>query len=238
MSSKIVPLNRKSHSNLRIRPSTDFSFIAKQQILPITAHEILVAASEFPVVFVKDSTTDSMQLAVICGLKQGENLYAGKTVWPGIYMPAIVKNYPFSLVLKSEGSDDVALCIDEECEQFNDKEGVALFDEEGGESEFLKAVTERLLTTHAQIKATVEFTKFLTDNDLLSAQQLTINSPGGEPYNIKGIYVVDETKLKNLGVDVLTSIHSKGILPIIYAHLVSLHQVERLARMHIEQSSS
>jgi len=47
------------------------------------------------------------------------------------------------------------------------------------------------------------------------------------------LYVIDEKKLDALSDDEFNELRSKGLLPIIYAHLSSMHQIARLAKKQI-----
>ena len=49
--------------------------------------------------------------------------------------------------------------------------------------------------------------------------------------NITGCYVINEERLNNFSDTKFVEIRQKGYLPAIYAHLISLSQIERLASM-------
>ncbi len=44
----------------------------------------------------------------------------------------------------------------------------------------------------------------------------------------QGIYIVDEKKLNSLSDEQLLDLIKRGLMPAIYAHLMSLQQVQRL----------
>ena len=49
--------------------------------------------------------------------------------------------------------------------------------------------------------------------------------------NITGCYVINEERLNNFTDAKFNEIRQKGYLPAIYAHLISLSQIERLASL-------
>ncbi len=238
MAAKIVPINREIHKNTKILPVTNYSFVASQQLLPLVAHEIPSAAAEFPVVFVKDAQTSRLRPAAMCGLKPGENLYSVGKKWAGIYAPSIIKNHPLSVALKAEGSDEILICIDENSAQISDSEGHPLFNEDGSESSYVKETGERLVTLNAQSKATDEFVNYLVENELLMAKGISVSVDEDNDFDLNGLYLIDENKLNKIGSDEFEFIRKKGYLPLIYAHLISLNQVNRLVRMKHEMVSA
>jgi hypothetical protein len=109
----------------------------------------------------------------------------------------------------------------------NTETGHPLFNEDGSESDFLKARVEIMREFFQQSQTTRVFNKALADMDLLVPQTLTIKLEG-KPREITGIYIVDEKKLNSLSDEQLLDLNKRGMMPAIYAHLMSLQQVQRL----------
>jgi hypothetical protein len=75
---------------------------------------------------------------------------------------------------------------------------------------------------------TVEFSRFLVENNLLTPLNMKVNA-GNQVRNITGCYVINEERLSNFSEAKFLEVRQKGYLPAIYAHLISLSQVERVA---------
>jgi hypothetical protein len=75
--------------------------------------------------------------------------------------------------------------------------------------------------------ATREFVDYLASNDLLTPLSMRIAS-GDRTRNVTGCFVVNEEKLNAFDDATFLDLRRRRYLPAIYAHLVSLAQVERL----------
>lgn len=228
MSSQITLLEQAKHSELKIKAS-DFSHVADQHIVPVTLHEIGRAATEYPIVFVKNNETGEFQSVAMLGLKPGQNLSVKDGKWLGLYIPAVVRDYPLGLVLNPEVKDKVWIGIREEANEVSKEEGEALFDGEN-ETPYLEARKKALITHFEQDQATRGILGFLAEKELLISQTLTVDV-AGEKRNINGLYLIDEQKLNALSDEDFLALKQRGLLGPIFGHLGSLNQVNRLARM-------
>ncbi len=230
--SKIIPLNNNTHRTLTVTESTDFSGFSNQQLIPIVVHDFVQLASEFPIVFVKNSETGQFIPVAMMGIKQGVNLYCQTTTWPCTVIPSGFKNAPFSLMQKTENSEEVIVCIDEESPLVNQTNGQALFDEQGEQSQYLQDRSKALLTVAEMTQQTQIITNFFAEKKLFSNRQLTVKlGPDNQPFTIDGIYLISETALNELSTESFEALRTKGLLPVIYSHLTSIHQVSRLTKM-------
>jgi hypothetical protein len=223
----IVPLNRDRHRNLKLRTEGPMRFAAGAHFVPLTAVELFDAARDYPIVFAGGE--DASPVAVL-GLRSGENLFIDTNGrWAeAAYVPAFVRRYPFVL---SETSDTAqyTVCLDESYEGLSETEGTRLFDEEGKESELVGRIVEFLKNFLTEAERTRRFVQRLRELDLLSAQDMQVKDSSGRAFALREFRTVDEKKLKALGDDVLGELHRSGYLGCIYAHLVSLGNVVRLA---------
>jgi hypothetical protein len=55
--------------------------------------------------------------------------------------------------------------------------------------------------------------------------------------NINGCYVINEERLNGLSVEGFTDLRDKRYLPAVYAHLLSLAQIERLMTLKEERQA-
>ncbi len=225
-----VPLNREGHKNLRIKPIDSAAFAAKAHSVPLTVAEFGPAARDFPILFGGNSVEEAGPLAML-GLKQSENVFVdadGK--WEqGAYIPAFVRRYPFILAEKPEGAegDDFTVFLDEAYPGFGTEEGERLFNEDGSDTDTLKNAVRFLGEFQEHVKRTQAFAKRLRELDLLEERTIQIKD-GDRNMVINGLFVVNEEKLRKLDEKVAGELLADGSMGWIYAHLLSLANIDRL----------
>jgi hypothetical protein len=224
----VAPLNRDRHRNLKIRTDGRVSFAAGTHLLPLAALELYEAARDYPIVFA--SSDDATPLAIV-GLRPDENLFVGEDGrWAeGAYVPAFVRRYPFVLYRADEASSNYMVCLDESYDGLSETEGVPLFDEDGKESEVVDRVRNLLKDVLTETERTRRFVERLKTLELLSVQSIQVEDRNGTRYGLRDFRMVDETKLKALDNEVLGELNRNGYLGCIFAHLISLGNVTRLA---------
>lgn len=227
-----VPLNREGHKDLRIKPIDSAAFAAKTHSVPLTVAEFGQAARDFPILFGGNSVDEAGPLAML-GLKQLENVFVdadGK--WEqGAYIPAFVRRYPFILAEKPEGSegDDFTVFLDEAYPGFSTDDGDRLFNEDGSDTDALKNAVRFLGEFQEHVKRTQAFTKRLRELDLLEERTIQIKN-GDRNMVINGLFVVNEEKLRKLDAGIAAELLADGSMGWIYAHLLSLANIDRLKR--------
>lgn len=230
---RAVALNRDRHQKLRMEALPNhFAFAAKTNAVLLASTELAEAARDYPIVFVGPQD-GPFALAALVGLRNNENLLVGETgTWePQTYIPAFARRYPFVL---AEGEDKSVLtvCVDEAYGGLNEARGEALFDEQGRESEYLKRVLDFLRAFHADMQRTRDFAARLHELGLLVSKVLTIEQQrDGKPERqvLEGVWVVDEEKLRGIDDARIVELFRNGYMGWIYAHLLSLGNVRRLA---------
>lgn len=232
---KVAPLDRERHRNLRLNTSGRATFAARSHMVPLAAIELHEAARDYPVVFA--GSEDATPVAVL-GLRANENVYVGADGWwaQGTYVPVFVRRYPFILSRTGPESADYTVCIDESYEALSETEGTPLFDENGKESELVTNVVKFLQDFLTETERTRRFVERLSALDLLTVQSLQVQDTAGRTFALNDFRVVDENKLKALDDAVVGELNRSGYLGCIYAHLVSLGNLPRLAsRVPLEQ---
>ena len=234
MASPIKALNAAAHGNVKIKTGLNLESTAKQQILPVIVHEFAKAASAMPIIFIKpNAESTEYQPAALLGLKPEENLFYGDGKWLGDYLPAVVTHHPFAMVPTQGEENRLQMLINEDSAQYNEEDGDALF-EDGKETEYLTKRKETLGNYFNSMHVTREFTKALAEKELLIEQTLSVDI-NGEKVQLNGLFLVDEKKLNELPDEEYLELRKRGFLAPIYAHLGSLHQVNRLARLRSAQ---
>lgn len=226
----IVALNNVEHKDLKVNPAYLLAQLAGNHMVPVVVHECAILGSDAPIVFVKNQETGQFQMVVLYGLAPGENLFLVNDSWQAMTVPLAVQSGPFRLI--SDGADDdrMMIGIDNQSPFLGSEEGEALFDADGQETEFLKARKEVLGHYFEGDQITRAFIDLLSELELLVQRELKLNA-NGEKIEIGGLYSVDEAKLGDLSPEDFEQLRTRGFLPVVYAQLMSMHQVRRLARL-------
>jgi hypothetical protein len=230
MFERVVPVNKERHAGKKVRASNDFRFASKFHVAYVTVHEFARAAAIYPLVFLEDKESDQFRPVALMGLDAGENLFVdNQGQWAGSYIPAIIRRYPFALTKAAE-ADRFIVCVDEASDLLSDTEGASLFDEQGNPTQVIENVKRYLGELQQMDTMTHEFGQFLVQNNLLTPLNMRVNA-ANQARNITGCYVINEERLNNFSDAKFLEVRQKGYLPAIYAHLISLSQIERLASM-------
>lgn len=227
-----VPLNRTAHKDLRLKGVPSMKFAAGTHSVPLTGVEFAPAARDLPILFAGKEIADAGPMALL-GLRQDENLFIdGDGHWaPGSYVPAFVRRYPFVLAEKPAGreGDDFTVFLDEAYEGFGSDEGDRLFKEDGTDSELLTNAVGFLSEFQQQIARTQWFMEQLRKHDLLEPRNIHLQK-GDKSINLNGLFVVSEEKLRQLDEKTAQEFLKEGVFGWIYAHLLSLANIDRLAQ--------
>jgi hypothetical protein len=239
-----VALNRAEHKNLRLKGVPNMKFAMNTHSVPLTGAEFGLAARDLPIVFAGPDAANAGPIALL-GLRQNENLYvdaAGQWA-PNTYVPAFVRRYPFVLAEKPAGQEggDFAVFLDQGFEGFDAADGERLFNDDGTDTELLKNAVGFLGEFQQNIDRTRTFMQYLVKHDLLEARNVQLHK--GEPESghgitLNGLFMVNEDKLRGLDEKVSHELLREGVLAWIYAHLLSLSNIDRLARRLSEREQA
>jgi hypothetical protein len=233
-----VPLNRNEHKDLRLKGVPNLKFAMNAHSVPLTGVEFPVAARDVLIVFAGNAIADAGPVALL-GLRQNENLYVdAEGQWePNTYVPAFVRRYPFVLAEKpaDQVGDDFTVFLDENYEGFNAQEGDRLFKEDGTDTEMLTNAVNFLGEFQQNVARTKWFMEQLVKHDLLEPRNVRLQKDGkdgeqGKSINLNGLFVVNEEKLRALDEKTSQEFLREGVTGWIYAHLLSLTNIDRLAQ--------
>ena len=218
----LQPLNSGQHGNLKMKPLVTVPGIGQTHAIPVTVEEFTHAQRSFPIIF--SAGDDAVPLALM-GLNEGVNAFIdddGKPIDAMAYMPAYLRRFPFILARLRPDSDDLSLCFDPTSGAFSEDEGEALFDGDQP-TELTKNILQFCEQFETAGLRTQAFMAELKASGLLMEGEVSIQPDGVEqPYLYRGFRMVDEEKLRELRGDELRKMNQSGMLPLIYAHLMSL----------------
>ena len=109
-------------------------------------------------------------------------------------------------------------------------EGDRLFNEDGSETDLMKSTLAFLSEFSGQSEAAHQFVATLIKHDLLVPQQVAFKRSDDESYLLDGFHIVDEKRLLALSDAALVELTRSGDLGRIYAHLLSLNNIHRIAQ--------
>lgn len=227
-----VQLNRQVHQNTRLRAATDMRFAAGINSAPLVCTEFAHAARHFPIVFAGPSV-EAVVPAALLGLKSGQNLMLdSEGQWAAdAYVPAFLRRYPFVLAEANPGNEDFTVCLDSAYAGLVDggQDGEPLFTADGKNSALLDNAVAFLKDYQQHTLRTRQLTMALIKHELLIPRQISVQTAEGTSQALDGFFVVDENRLTALKGKALQELASSGDLGWIYAHLLSLGNIERLA---------
>lgn len=231
-----VPLNRTEHKDLRLKGVPSMKFAMNAHSVPLTCAEFAPAARDLMIVFAGTDAANAGPIALL-GLRENENLYVdGFGQWaPNAYIPAFVRRYPFVLGEKPPGQEvgDFTVFLDGAYEGFNTAEGERLFNEDGTDTEMLTNAVRFLSEFQQNVERTRSFMQQLVKHDLLEPRNVQLHkgeADSGQGITLNGLFMVNEEKLRALDEKVTHELMRDGLLGWVYAHLLSLANIDRLAQ--------
>lgn len=214
-------MNKEQHGKLFFkRPKQRFGFCAKARAIPVTVSEIPAAMKDYPIIFM--SNEQLIPLAVT-GLIDDVNLFVDEAGdWEANrYIPGYARRYPFGIASET-GGDRIAIVIDAAYEGLAQKGDAPLFDN-GEPSEAAKQAIDFCTAYERDRQLTDEFAKRMKSYDLVHGQSAQFTPPGQtEPRTFAEYFGVDEARFKALSDEQFLELHKSGLLPVVYAMLMSM----------------
>jgi hypothetical protein len=215
-----VLLDRKEHMSLRLKKAFDLDFAKDINSVPLAGFEFFETSRDFPVVFAKSGDSEFIPL-VLLSLRSKSHMLGPD--WKGVYIPAAIRRYPFALT-------DGKVLFDKRAPELQEKEGEALFKENGENSDFLNRIIEFLGHVEHQFKHTRDYCKACVEHDLLTPFKAQVEFEKGKRMRFDNFSVIDVKKLNQLPEGQVKDWFYKGWLAWSYAHLHSLGAMSRLIR--------
>lgn len=227
----IVPVRKEQHQKLKLATTRNISHVAGQHIIPVAATEYAQSSASFPIVFVKNPDSERFRSVGMLGLEAGENLFLQDEKWTALSMPQSISMVPFSLGIDPDQENTLTACIDLDSPFVGEDKELALFDEDGKESEVLNNVQQALGRLFDNERMTENFIKELQENDLIQELELNISLSSGEKKKLTGVFTINEDKVKGLADDKVLDFHKRGLFVPIYSMLGSLTQINHLVQL-------
>ena len=225
------PLSFEKHGKLRLVEQTDFSDHREENLVPVVFQEFSALATEFPLVFVRNKKTGDFMPSALMGLDKGVNLYCQATRWRPSFLPTSFTLAPLMVARLGSNGENSDIVIDENSPLLSHSTGENLFGTDGAPTKFLETKIDNVVKITEQSLQAVEICRYLAENKLLTSRTLKLqHSDKSRKYEIEGVFVIDEQTLGSIPDEKFQELRHRGLLAMIYAHLVSLQQVYRLSR--------
>lgn len=230
--SEPTALDFEKHGNLRLSESQDFTQFKSQYLVPVVLHEFSTLATDFPLVFVRNSGTGDFVPTALMGLREGVNLFCQQPEWPATFIPSTFLLPPFSAHRTQVESEEAVIAIDEESELLSTSMGEPLFDADGKYTPYLQKRIDQVIEVTRHSLQSLNLCKYIAKMNLLKTGTLSLQYNSSAPkYELEGVYTIDEEAIQKLSDEDYLELRRRGLVPMIYSHLTSLHQLTRIIRL-------
>lgn len=227
-----APVSRDRHGDCHVEVGTDYAFCQTVNSVPLTAVEFPLAAPEYTIVFT--GPEGEIMPAVILGLHGNENLFVSPNdhKWHARYIPAFVRRYPFVF---SRNEDRFVLCVDEAYPGLNrEGRGQPIFADQGKPSPYVENVLKFLNEYQTHFQRTQAFCNKIKQLNLLSPMQAQVVAGAEGKVSLGGFQAVDRARLKALSGEQLVDLAATDELELLYLHLQSMRNLERLTERMVQ----
>ena len=231
-------VNKDKHRQLRIK--TGYSAALGDAAMYVMTYpmEFRDIQSCYPILFTKDPNTGVFFAAALMGFEANQNLFLQDDGWDAAYIPAAVQRQPFLIATRGEGDNEApVVSMDLDHPRVSQDEGEALFDDEGGATEFLNQKIALLDKLHRGLQHSSGFIDTLLQHNLLEEITLDIVFHDGSKKTLQGFYSIAEERLYQLKGDVLESLNQAGYLQPVFMAVASLSRmrdiIERRNRLRV-----
>ena len=224
--SKYEVLNKEKHRQLRVK--TGYSAALGDSIMYVMTYpmEFRDIQGCYPILFTKDPNTGGFFAAAVMGFETNQNLFLQDDRWDASYIPAMVQRQPFLIATRGEDDNEPpVVSLDLEHPRVSQDEGEALFDAEGGATEFLNQKISLLDKLHHGLQHGRGFINTLIEHELLDQITLDVAFNDGSKKSVQGFYTIAEERLYQLKGDVLESLNKAGYLQPIFMAVASLSRM-------------
>jgi hypothetical protein len=218
-----IVLKAEDHADYTVAETTDWRFAEKEMTLPLEAAEAPPASREYALFFREGKPG----IHALVGIEPGVNVYVGADGrWQADYIPASLRVHPFQLAAPASTSGEFFLALKNEAPEVNNGAGHKVFIN-GVLSDFSRSRAALLTRIQRGKAATEKIVAAIRSYDLLEDIRLHLHFAGGEKRWLGGLQKVSEQKLNALPAESLMTLRDSGALKVIYAHLLSLHNLQR-----------
>ena len=197
---------------------------------------------EYPILFHKDSDTNTILAHVILGFDRDENLFLDDDGWTGNYVPAILDRGPFLIGFQGQQIDgsvrkEPVIHIDMDDPRVGVEEGQAVFLPFGGDSPYLEKIMRTLQVIHEGASRDKTLFPLLQSMDLFQPVSIEVTLSNVEQVNLNDYYSINADRLSQLDGASLEKLNKQGALSLAFFALSSLSNIQRLIALKNQRSA-
>ncbi len=226
MTSHFMPLNANRHRYLKLLKHPGYRHAGAFAQSDVLLAEFGRASTHYPIVF-SSHASGSIRPVVLLSTDGMSNAFvdsAGR--WLNTYVPLVIRLHPFAIA-RVPGNDQPVVCIDMSSELLSHDDGSPLFDMNGDPAPALDVAMQQLNEVEEMLRTTEAFCRALQKLNLL-VPLARINHDNLSRLELDNLHYVDERALDRLGDAALCVLRNQGWLTPLYAHRISLMQIDRL----------
>lgn len=237
--SKVEILSAERHFDLTVDASIDPKFDDVRAMASVVANELPKLVLDYPVFITKNPESGQFELSALMGFSANENLFIQGGRWHAAYIPMDIRRHPFkALIVEVSDSDEAAneagavkVGINVESNRVSvGGQGQALFNADGGSSDFVNKASEILSALMSGMDLTKTFLNTLVENDLIESVQMSVSTEQGKKVSFEGLYTVHDEKLNALSSELVVQFHRSGYLQASHALIHSIGHMEKLIK--------
>jgi hypothetical protein len=228
-----VMLDNVTHKDLRV--IRDYASVPAYDVnvARVFPSEFIQLQTEYPLFFIRNKEAGNFEPVALLGFSDKENLYLDEAGWDAGYVPMSIERGPFLIGFQERVVDGVpaqspVVHIDLDHPGVSDTEGERVFLPHGGESPLLEHISSVLMTIHQGHEAAKSWSEMLVGLELIESLSLGVELKDGSNQSLKGLYTINEDRLRDLNASALESLHKRGHLRDVYMMLASLPNVSGL----------
>lgn len=227
---RVVAITPEHHAGLGIDDARRRTFGRDRHLLLLTDSEFFQAALSYPIALVQPQEKAEVVPIAVLGLSEKKNLFVDADGrWQrGIYVPAVVRRYPFCVVRVTGGAADGQRLIGVDREALVPSE-TPLFDANGVPTPAWEQQKRLIDQFEGALEHAERFCARLVEHDLLEPFDAHVRLKDGRKFSLTGLQRVGEEKLKRLDGATAAAWLADGTLARIHAHLISLNHFPRFA---------
>lgn len=230
-----VPLTNTEHRDLRVITTRDAKYGDDVMFSLTFPSEFRNLQAHYPIVFGKSREGSFTPLALF-GFREKQNLFLGDGRWDAAYLPVMIERQPFLIGTSPTGK---IIHIDLDHPRVSRAEGERVFDESGGNTEFLQRTGSMLGAIDEGVASTPAFITAIQEYNLLESFVLDVDFRDGAKHRFAGFHTIQEDRLKQLGPEALGKLHSQGYLQAVFMVIASLSNfrdlIDRASRLDVSQ---
>ena len=222
-------LNNIDHGDLRVITERGARYGDDVMFCTTFPFEMRALQACYPIMLYKDPGSGELYPVAVFGFEQGENLFLDGSTWDSPRIPLMIQRQPFLIGFQQSGAQrERVVSVDMDHPRVSESEGVRLFLEHGGNSDFLEDMANKLEAIHNGQEQNQTFVSLLLKHDLVESVTLDITLKDGSRNQLQGMYMLDDEKLQTLGAEALDELNRHGALLPAYMMVASQSQLGRL----------